>query len=257
MIKRIDSTYYLGRAERFLLNDSSYRRFSGKFERHEILKTDVYQVQQEFNLKGFVFGNFVTQEERYYFVYKLKKQLEFLAELAGKKDLGKGVLVIGFGADGKGKSLAHYNPAMQYININKGRPGMQVLQGENSFIHEYGHFLDFQQGRNDKSIDVNFASEQHLSGGSPKTKSFRQFVEIAVNDENYYSGLREFNNSRYLTKDIEVFARLFEATAEQIVKNTKYRIFFSNRYESDKRYLSATKINASKAKDLFIKILKS
>lgn len=80
-----------------------------------------------------------------------------MAKIKKSNDLGKGV----FDVEGIGKTNAHYNPQKQLINLNRGRKGnyREVLKGENSFVHEYGHFIDVVVGRADQRIAMNFSRE--------------------------------------------------------------------------------------------------
>lgn len=238
-----------------------------KYEVKEIKAIDPATIVKKFRLKGFVFGNYVTQEERYFFLFKIEKQLEILAKIKGSNNLGADVLTIGFGADGRAKANAHYNPRDQYINLARGRKTdfREILKGENSFVHEYGHFLDFVQGNSDMTTNVNFASKTVNAGeyvmglGEIKeskklsTRHFAQFVKIALDNEPYMERL----NSPYLSSVVEVYARLFEATVTQIVreKYKSYDRFFDRSYASF-QYLSSKNIAKSNARALVSKMLK-
>ena len=255
--KKIDSTIFFGKAEQYLAKADYTRLQKAGIGRAYIQNLDPLEIQKKYSIKGFVFGNYVSQEERVYFLIKTSKQLEFLAKLKRSNNLGLNKLIIGFGANGVPKSLAHYNPSSEFINLNRGNISeLQKLKGENSFIHEYGHFLDFQIGRSDKNISVNFGSEikaSEIQTANKKTLYCYDFVNIARYDEDYMFNL----NTPYLRKDIEIFARLFEATITQLaMKDNSYKQFFTDRYDA-KIYLPKNKISKSKAPALSINILKS
>ena len=254
MIKKIDSTIHIGAAEKYITKEfDSFRRYTkGLYPVSDIKNVDMNKIISKFNLKGFVFGNYVSQVERHYFIFKLEKQMEFLSKIKGNNNIGKGNLIIGFGADGKGGSLAHFNPRDLFINLNKGSNVYDSLQGENSFIHEYAHYLDFAQGRKDKNINFNFACEAEYSTDK-NTQIFVDFLNIAYQDESYFNKL----NTEYLRKKIEIFARLFESTIQIMVdEDPYYTKYFKNRYSYD-RYLKKEKIENSNAIKLIKQILRN
>lgn len=259
-MKLIDSTYRRGRAEREIKFEADFSQFQKRgFSRREILKVDIFEIQKKYNIKGFTFGNFVTQEERYFFLYKISKQLEFLGKIKGSNNLGFGKLVIGFGADGKRGSLAYYKPSEHYININRGRKAdyKGLLQGENSFVHEYGHFLDRYNAIYDDTTNVNFASQSLdvLVNGLTVVKSkkkivqtFSNFVSIARKDKEYMNDLMSFKNKsyvNYLTSTVEIYARLFEETVAVLAKGTPYAKFIPHsKYVRRKEYLGEKRIKS-------------
>ncbi len=272
-IKIIDSTTHIGAAERHLILRPDFKRFlRNKYGVDHFKLLDPIVICKKYKLKGFVFGNYVTQEERYYFLFKVSKQLELLAKIKGSNDLGGGVLTIGFGADGRPKANAHYNPEGQFINLNRGRKSdyKNVLKGESSFVHEYGHFLDFIQGRSDLTTNVNFASQtidagQHLLGvgtikasKKPATKRFVALTQIATNNKKYMDGLKGYKNANYLKLPWEIFARMFETTITRM-SQTQYKDYEKyldpGRYKSN-YYLSTKEIDNSPAKQLVKAILK-
>ncbi len=268
MLKITDTTSRHSRAEDNLIFDPGFLLFiRGKYSIKDIKAVDPIKIQDKFKLKGFTFGNFVTQAERYFFVYKIEKQLELLAKLKGSNNLGFGKLIIGFGAHGKGGSLAHFNPSTLFINLNRGRKldYKGILQGENSFVHQYGHYIDFLQGRKEKFYQ-NFASEgltidyktrKPILRGSAKAQTFQKFTAIGTSNLNYMKGLLDYTNATYLRSNIEVLARLFEATISRIAHTTHkdYQRFFDDQY-SGKWYLSHDQIDKSNAKTLAKQMLK-
>lgn len=277
MIQRIiDSTTYNGRVEEHLTFSADFETFlRNKYSKSAIKSVDPAAIQKKFHLKGFTFGNYVTQEERFFFLFKIEKQLEFLAKIKGSNNLGLGKLIIGFGSFGKPRSLAHFNGENLSINLNRGRKSdySDFLQGENSFIHEYGHFIDFIQGRKDRSINVNFASEAASAGwdlpqigkvkesSNAKTFPFVDFVWIAFLQTEYMDGLEKFSNAKYLMKNIEIYARLFETAVTYMAhKNKKYKPFFEDRYSvglNKAVYLDKSIIEKSDAYKLVKQMLKA
>lgn len=251
-----DTVYNFGQAEAYIFFSAGFEKFLGVkgLDVEEVKRIDAFKIVKKFNLKGVVFGNYVTQEERYYFLYKISKQLEFLAKIKGNNNLGHGNLIIAFGVEGKARANAHYNPAKALINLNRGRKGNYdtILKGENSFIHEYGHYIDFVAGRRNKTLPFNFASEAEK--GFSSLKPFYEPVNFLVNDPFY---MAKIEKSAYLSKRIEIFARLFEVTITMIAQDYKdYRRFFSARDYSYFIYYPTDKIKAKNIDTFIVKCLK-
>lgn len=253
-IKIVDTVGDIGQAEKFLIFRAGFEQFfRNKYKKTELLKIDPLAIVKKYNLKGFTFGNYVTQEERYHFLFKIEKQLEFLSKVSKTNDLGKGILIIAFGSQGKPRALAHFNASKWLINLNRGRKGSytDVLMGENSFLHEYGHFLDFYQGYNDKTIPTNAASElqSNATKGEPKTRPFAAVVNQVEENKPYMEGLEKSRISDYLTKRIEIFARLFESTLTYYVFDnmTSYAPYFDEKqYLGNSWYLSKAETKKGK-----------
>jgi hypothetical protein len=138
--------------------------------------TNFSTVQKLFNIKGFEFGNWLSNQERYDFLnyafvalYDMGKVLGFSKNLGLNKTIG-----IGFGSRGSGRStgVAHFEPDNFMINLTKQR-------GAGSLAHEYGHALDFFFGT---YIDLNMFSRS-LSGG--------RLLGSQIHKQNYTSSLRK------------------------------------------------------------------
>lgn len=220
-----------GRQEYYIQFSMTFLKF---FKRNfkEIPKTiDAEKLAQKYNLRGFSFGNYVTQEERFFYLYKIEKQLEILAKIKQSNDLGLGALTIAVGSEGKSGSLAHFNPKKLLINLNRGRRDTysNIFQGESSLIHEYGHFIDFISGRSiTKGILMNFASEAPLNLKIKRIEVIRNPVNLLQNSESYISGLKKHRNAKYLMQPWEIWARLFEKTVYELTIDDQR---FSNYYK--------------------------
>lgn len=259
--KIVDTVSTFGMAEKYLSMDADFLRWMLRsYNVKEIKNIDPEDIIRKYQLKGLVFGNYVTQEERYFYLYKISNQLEALAKLAGTNNLGKGMLIISFGAHGMGKANATImpSPTQSIINLTRGRKGdyESMFKGENSFVHEYGHFLDFIQGHLvDRKISHNFASDDFSNSSDLKnTKLFSSAVTQVANDEEYF---KRINHSEYLTKRIEIFARLFEAAITHHIRANMpdYRKFFERQY-TESIYYPKDKILAKKLDKKIIQILK-
>ena len=263
--KIVDTIENFGAAEKYLTFDADFEKFlRATYGKKELTSVDAYQLVSKYSLKGIVFGNYVTQEERYHFLYKISKQLEILAKIAGSNNLGRNVLIIAFGAQGKRGSLAHYNPSKQLINLNRGRKGKyeEVLMGEDSFVHEYAHFIDFMQGRKDQLISVNFANKYGGSknGCNPDTFLYSSVIKnVFTNCKNYIDNLQGSKMAEYLLSDIEIFARMFESAFTYYVcdQHKDYAVFFDERKYSHSWYLDKKEVYKNGIEKQIIKILKS
>ncbi len=91
-----------------------------------------------FGVKGGEFGNWLSKTEKQ---TNLNMAYEAFSDLAlaldvDEKDISlNGRLSIAFGARGSGNALAHYEPAVQVINLTR-------MKGAGSLSHEWGHALD-------------------------------------------------------------------------------------------------------------------
>jgi hypothetical protein len=259
MKKLVDTISAPGRAEKEIAFNVDFEKFlRSKYNLKEIKQIDLDGIVKKYQLKGITFGNYVTQEERYFYIFKTSQQLEALAKIKGSNNLGKGILTISIGAHGiGGKVNAHYSPLVQIINLARGRKGdfSDFMKGENSFVHEYGHFLDFYQGHIvDKALNYNFASENHYEQGAKKTLMFSDPVDVLIKDEDYYKSLR----TPYLRSRVELFARLFEAGITHYVndKHPEFKRFFDRSY-SEGIYYKKEKILSKKLHVKMANILKA
>ncbi len=94
--------------------------------------------QHHFRFRGVQFGNYVPDTERLWHVRSCYGAFHDLASVLGidpyVASLG-GRLGISIGGRGSGKFAAHFEPAMDVINLTR-------RQGNGAVAHEWGHFLD-------------------------------------------------------------------------------------------------------------------
>lgn len=95
-----------------------------------------------FKFRGGEFGNWNTQDDRQAclnYVYDSFVDLSYIMrsslDFVGLGFNGGQKLAIAFGSRGRGKFLAHYEPARVVINLTK-------MKGAGSLAHEFGHALD-------------------------------------------------------------------------------------------------------------------
>ncbi len=214
------------------------------------------EIVKTYHLRAIGFGNWVTQEDRYNYVmamfmafYDLDKVLQF------KKNIGlNGTVSISFGARGKGRAIAHFEPGTFIINMTRykdkevgGSKPYRFLAtgGAGALAHEYGHALDWYFGAyRDLSID-----SQSLSGGGSVAmtmeqngRSLRKGMDAVMNaiiwkvpgktPSAYYTRMKEKHGTPYILSRCEIFARAFE----KYVQFKLARMGIKNMFLTDTKY---------------------
>lgn len=187
------------------------------------------QFSDAFGFRGVQFGNYVEGPRRQADLNRAYDSLHDLADVLNvpTKALSlNGRLGLAFGARGKGKAAAHYEPGEVVINLTKGN-------GPGALAHEWFHSLDNYFGRYDVSTDGKITS-----GGDYMTEAQRagrvfkdgRYVdaEYPVRQEVYdaFKGVMKAINSSdmlrrselldgvrskpYWSTDVEMAARAFE-----------------------------------------------
>lgn len=256
-IKKIQDTFNDGssHADTYWSN-SEIQRFYRMFRKPMILPKSYFQdsnsierVQKLYKLRGFQFGNWVTNEDRYDYLatlyiclYDLNKVLKFKDNNLGLN----GTLGIALGSRGMANAKAHYEPVNAVINISRymredilkkmmsdfgTKPPDTIPKiarflntgGVGSFAHEYGHFLDSQFGMSIEPIK----GQHFLTGNTPSTSKTRIEYDSKFVMRNIVEDIFEIlywknenktpyqirllgTQSKYLNQRAEVFARLFE-----------------------------------------------
>ncbi|WP_052600228.1 LPD1 domain-containing protein [Aureispira sp. CCB-QB1] len=246
---------------------------------------DVRNVQHLFKLRGFQFGNWVNNEDRFNYLaalgiclFDLNKVLKFKGNNLGlDKHLG-----VAFGARGQRGAVAHYEPMTHIINMTRYydadkfiKPPSKAIRfvhsgGVGSFAHEYGHFLDFFFGG---KIDVH-NRYYSLTGGSsteftrmdydkkknPIRYAVEDLLEVAYWDASkkkpstFLKRILDYSNKPYYVERTEVFARLFE----QYIAYKLKQIGIANSFLTDTKYTRAvymTPAELKKVVPLFDKLL--
>ncbi len=192
-------------------------------------------LMQEFNLKGWEFGNWTSQEDRFNYVAGAGIGLLDLQEVLGFPRRAMGLrnhLTIAIGARGKSRAVAHFEPGTYAINITRHSKGddFGVSGGIGAFAHEYGHALDYWFGTYAEAAPDTVS----LSGGSSTRYNFpligsqgmRAYMERILDAliwENRYEQekttylkriLKYMDDqgitSNYFIRPNELFARYFE-----------------------------------------------
>lgn len=189
------------------------RKVSGKQQKLTQSKqkeVDLQAILKTYNLKGFEFGNWLNNEERYDHVLACQSALLDLAAIIGSKNIGMDTLIgIAFGARGTSNAAAHYEPRLNMINLTK-------KTGAGCLAHEYGHAIDYNFGRyidQHKVYDALTGGHNTSDKGVRTGAQFRILANIIVDcakDTESYHKLKKANLSEYWYRRTEVFARAFE-----------------------------------------------
>lgn len=186
-----------------------------------------------FKLNAIGFGNWVTQEDRFNYISALTIGLYDLNKICQFKNANiglNGLVSVSFGARGKGKALAHFEPGTFVINITRYHDGDFLKEdrfvytgGAGSMAHEYGHALDYYFAL----FVATDQSQTSLSGGRTTefvgietTNKLRMEMNNLLaaimwdtkrNDVTaYYKRLQKSFNGEYWFRRNEIFARAFE-----------------------------------------------
>lgn len=195
-----------GRAERYWLGKKVKSHSSSPARSKD--DVDLQKILQRYNLKGFEFGNWLNNDERYDRVLACEDSLAELANIMGTKNLGIDQMIgIAFGARGSKGALAHYEPHYNMINITKEK-------GDGCLAHEYGHAIDYTIGRYcDQHKLYNY-----LSGGRSISFDLRDNVGGKIRNgmnlvvDIAMSMIKEklLRYPEYWRRRTEIFARVFE-----------------------------------------------
>ena len=115
-----------------------------------------------FNFRGLQFGHWVDDEKA---MEHLQRSAEAFHDLASiLKVLSPtlsldGTLGIAFGARGKGRAFAHYEPAQRVINLTKHKGSLGVLAHE--FFHALDHYI-YSVSHDNKKGKIGYASVDEL-----------------------------------------------------------------------------------------------
>ena len=206
------------------------------------IKSDDVNLQiilETYQLKGFEFGNWLSNEDRFDRIIAAESSLRDLAAIIGTNNIGvQNQIGLAFGARGMGKALAHYEPGTNMINLTKEK-------GFGSLAHEYAHAIDYNVG----SFIDQHKNYSALSGGSSTANKltdntggqFRWYVNAIVDavkvTESYAKMKEKRKGDDYWFRRTEVWARFFEQYICWKLKERKLNnTFLSKRWTS---YLGA------------------
>jgi len=131
-----------------------------------------------FGMRGVEFGHWVDDAAGLYHLKRSAEAFHDLADILGMDDKDvslNGRLAIAFGARGKGRALAHYEPGRKVINMTK-------YGGAGSLAHEWGHALDnilYQYSHGGKG-SISMASEGDMGDHDQKLKELYNNLMEAI-----------------------------------------------------------------------------
>jgi len=224
-----------------------------------------------FQLKGISYGNWVTNEDRFNYsaalvmsLYDLNRVLRF------NNNIGmSGTIGTAFGARGRGRALAHFEPWSFMINLTRYHKisipkeiteskrlaikdeNFLSTGGKGSLAHEYGHALDYFFG---SYIEKNSLHRSITNGHETamyfknihKMDSMRYLAnEIILSiiwkkrpikrtggeHSESYEALMERTSSDYWFRHNELFARAFEQYIQHKAKKLKIQNVFLTKFK--------------------------
>jgi len=204
---------------------------------------DQYEIMKLFKIRGFEYGNWVNQEQRFNFLVSaviafqdLNNILKFKNNIGFDKNIG-----IAFGARGQSGAAAHFEPDTFMINLTKN-------SGIGSFAHEYGHAIDYffgtyiDQSRVFRSLTFGRSTSQHFEFNQYKKGGLRYMACNIVFNIIYtnkgqisksYERLKKFKSGDYWFRHNEIFARAFEQYIHYKLDKLNIKNTFLTKYKYD------------------------
>lgn len=251
---------------------------------------NVRYLEKFYTLKAIEFGNWLSQQDRINYLTGLGLALFDLHKAIGFKPEQisiNGKISVAFGARGRGRATAHFEPGSFAINLTrysrpaevKARPTNfnrvdLILKdgGVGSFAHEYGHALDYYGGLHIEKGDTFGLSRDDNTDPRPdmalmKKKTLRGLMEKLLfricwktehNRSAYYNRLSQAVSTDYYFQRNEIFARAFEVYVHFKLEKAKYHNVFLHKTKYRKGvYLSYNEMKAlEKDFDALINALK-
>lgn len=217
-----------------------------------------HEIKKRYSLKGFEYGNWATNEERFNFLVSSRASLEQLKNLLGFSNLGlNGLIGIAYGARGKGGGAsAHFEPWSFMINLTR-------KNGYSSFAHEYGHALDYafgtyiDQDRQSAALSYGRTTRMVVTSEKWANNSLRTLINDIINTVNYDSVKNEPTAYRnrlskrddYWLRRNEIFARTFEQWCQYKLaqKGIKNNYLVQSKYDNAV-YLKQSEFNQIRTK---------
>lgn len=250
-----------GKCENWWLeNSSSYHGLNRKSsnrnaagQKDSELSPSVEETLMDCKFKGFEFGNWMSQAERYDVFRAFQVCIKDMCRWLNTQNIGFDHQIgVAFGARGSGRFAAHFEPFYNVINMTKE-------YGAGSFLHEYAHAIDYNIGA---FLDQN-AKYSALSGGRSMKQSpdnvgcqFRAMMNKILNyvrsTESFSKLKKKTIDSDYWCNSTELFARLTEAYYAYYFNkdNNHYLVKPVRYYEEDNKnsgkYLSKAEMDVIK-----------
>lgn len=198
-----------GRVEDYWMVRVMHPKFANE-EAKSNNEVDMVAILKAYKVKGFEFGNWVNQNDRYDFVHAFVRSAQLLSEVVGSKNLGLDLLVgVAFGARGRGGgAAAHYEPHHNMINLTR----------DNSYgclAHEWAHAIDYNLGRHvDQNKDYAYLTGGHSVAAILPTNTgaqLRMWANAVVDEAKATGSYKRIAKAdEYWHRRTEVWARFFE-----------------------------------------------
>lgn len=198
-----------GRVEDYWMVRVMHPKFANE-EAKSNNEVDMVAILKAYKVKGFEFGNWVNQNDRYDFVHAFVRSAQLLSEVVGSKNIGLDLLVgVAFGARGRGGgAAAHYEPHHNMINLTR----------DNSYgclAHEWAHAIDYNLGRHvDQSKDYAYLTGGHSVAAILPTNTgaqLRMWANAVVDEAKATGSYKRIAKAdEYWHRRTEVWARFFE-----------------------------------------------
>lgn len=225
-----------------------------------------------FNARGFEFGNWLNQADRYEYLIGCGVSLYDLAQIVNldHRQMGLGGhLTFAFGARGKTPAIAHFEPSNWAINLTrykeetKGLKAYKYLEsgGAGSLAHEWMHALDqylyyyhdqqFQNVHMLSDIIDQFMipikdSDRHKKIGAPNGKAARVMLDLMIK-----ICYRQMSDGNYVYSDF--YGSLLEVVKE---KSNGYGEYWIRPHEILARSFEVFVFNEGKRKGISNPFLK-
>ena len=209
--KLTDTNYQVsrgGRVEDYWMTRVMHPHYAKEEAKQQ--EVDMVAILKEYKLKGFEFGNWVNQNDRYDFIHAFTRSAQILSEVIGSKNIGLDLLVgVAFGARGRGGgAVAHYEPMHNMINLTKEK-------SYGSLAHEWGHAIDYNLGRHiDQNKDYSFLTGGHSVAAILPTNTgaqLRMWANAVVDEAKATPSYKRIEKAdEYWHRRTEVWARFME-----------------------------------------------
>ncbi len=221
---------------------------------------DMRFLEKYYGLRAFEFGNWLSQQDRVNYLSGLGLALFDLYHVlrwAPEKISIKGKLAVAFGARGRGKALAHFEPGAFVINLTRYSRPQELTKrpanfkrvalivqdgGVGAFAHEYGHALDYFGGSHVErghTLSLSGDDETNVEPDTAlmKKNSLRGLMEKLLMKivwksskayTPYYERMNKAAPGKYHIQRNEIFARAFESYIRYKLSKQKYKNVFLN-----------------------------
>jgi len=166
-------------------------------------------VLKEFNVRGGEFGNWLSDKDRQAslnFCYDSFMDLAYALGIRSEDVSFDGKLAIAFGARGRSRAMAHFEPKANVINLTK-------MKGAGTLGHEWVHAMD-----HNLSLFLNMPAHYHMASEHTYNKYFnipQEYVDLinTINNSPNY-----INTAKKLDRVCNFKTPYYNSTAELLAR---------------------------------------